>query len=223
MKPIGILGLGDLGSQLAVQIKSSGFEVIAFDSDKTKSATGIRIAENEKEVLESCSIVHWAIPSKSLDSLRGDPQDVTVVLHDSVMNNSQQALSKRSDSARFVIAHCLMNEAKRVFIAFDGSHSTAIMQHFETIGLNPKLISVKDHDVLMAHSQGILASLIELGLRSELDRASLRGDLTPSADELHRVLMNRELNWTPNTLESILANPALRQIAKDILATAHKR
>lgn len=211
-KPIGILGLGDLGSQLAIQIAGAGFDVIAFDRDKKAfEDPRIHIAQSESEVLENCSIVHWAIPSKSLNDLSDSLGDVVVILHDSVMNNSWLALHERTDSGSFAIAHCLMNDERRVFVASHGSHSEAVMQHFESIGLSPKLTTASDHDVLMAHSQGILATFIKSGLRNELDRASSEGDLTPSGEELHRVLMNRELNWTLSTLESILANPELKR------------
>lgn len=222
-KSIGILGLGDLGSQLATQIASVGFDVVAFDKDKkTIEDPKIRIAQSEAEVLENCSIVHWAIPSRSLNELSDGLENVTVILHDSVMNNSRLVLNERNDSGSFAIAHCLMNDAKRVFIASDGSHSEDVMQHFESIGLSPKLTTIRDHDVLMAHSQGILASFMELGLRNELDHASRNGDLTPSADELHGVLMNRELNWTQSTLESIMANPELERVAERIVATINR-
>lgn len=223
-KPVGILGLGDLGSQLATQIAHAGFDIIALDrnNNKTIEDPKVRIAQSEAEVLEHCLIVHWAIPSRLLSNLNDTSENATVILHDSVMNNSLLALNERNDGNNFAIAHCLMNDAKRVFIASNGSHSEGAMLHFESIGLSPKLVTIRDHDALMARSQGILASLIKLGLRNELDLASQNGDLTPSADELHRVLMNRELNWTPSTFESILANPELRRVAKDIVATINK-
>jgi hypothetical protein len=219
-KPIGILGLGSLGSRIAIQIASAGFDVIAFDRDKKAFENPkIHVAQSESEVLENCSVVHWAIPSKSLNSLSHNLGGTVVILHDSVMNNSRLAVDERTDSDSFAIAHCLMNKVRRVFVASDGSHSEAIMRHFESIGLSPKLTTVRDHDILMAHSQGLLATIIKSGLRNELDRASIEGDLTPSGEELHRLLMNPELDWTPRTLESILANPEREQ---GILVTISK-
>lgn len=221
--PIGILGLGDLGSQLARQITHAGFDVVAFDTNKkTVEDPKVHIARSGAEVLENCRVVHYAIPSKSLKDLSGNLENETVVLHDSVMSNSQLALSERNDSSHFAIVHCLMNDAKRVFIASDAQNSEAMMRHFESIGWNPKLNTIRSHDALMARSQGILASLVGLGLRDKLDQASQNGDLTPSADELHRVLMNRELKWTPSTLESILANPELKRFVEDIAAIINR-
>lgn len=220
---IGIIGLGSLGSRLSTQIANAGFNVIAFDSDKTKSVAGVKVVGSQAEVLESCSIVHWAIPSKLLNIPTSDLQNVIIVLHDSVMNNSKEALAERRDSEKFAVVHLLMNSAKRVFVASDAPHSQDIMQHLEAVGLNPKLATVREHDALMAHTQGILALLIKLGLKEELNKASLNGDLTPSADELHRTMISPELDWTTNTLNSILANPELKQVVKAIVATVNKR
>ncbi|MFY9228112.1 MAG: NAD(P)-binding domain-containing protein [Candidatus Microsaccharimonas sp.] len=222
---IGIIGLGSLGSRLATQIASAGCNVIAFDSDRTKSVEreGITVVGSQAEVLQSCSIVHWAIPSKLLNIPSSDLQDVIIVLHDSVMNNSKEALARRSDSEKFAVVHLLMNSAKRVFVASDASHSQDMMQHLEAVGLSPKLATIKDHDLLMAHTQGILALLIKLGLKDKLDQASMNGDLTPSADELHRTMVSPELDWTTNTLNSILVNPELKQVVKAVVATVNKR
>lgn len=220
-KPIGIIGIGDLGSQLATQLLESGRNVLIFDIDSTRTIEDIntRIAISLAEVLEECALVHWCVPSKALPIEDEPVENVTIILHDSVMHNSIEAIQSRSDRHLFAIVHCLMNEQKRIFVAHDAPNSGPIMQHLEDIGLSPKLISTKEHDVLMAHSQGILATFIKMGLRSELDEASRAGDLTPSANELHSVLMNRELNWTPSTLESILANPELIHVAQNIVTS----
>lgn len=232
MKPVvGILGLGDLGSRLAVQAIQAGFEVIAFDKDPHKRFTshlaidpavsfpsenvGIRVIQSAQEVIDGASLIHWAIPSSLLQVLQIDLSDKVIVLHDSVMANSVAALAKRDDADRFAIVHCLINDARRVFVA-DGQNSEVVVDHFAAIGLSPKLTTPQEHDSLMAHSQGMMASLLAMGLRAQLDEASINGDLTPSSEELHKVLINRELNWTPSTLASILANPELQDISEEL-------
>lgn len=223
MKPIGIIGLGDLGSQLARQIIHAGFRVVAFDVDQGKEVEGVINFKSANEVLESCSLVHWAIPSKQLNQLPDIFGSTIVVLHDSVMAHSKHAIKPRSDGERFAIAHFLKNEMKRVLIARDAIHTDEILEHFKTIGFNPKITTVKDHDTLAARSQGVMAALLELGLRTELDEASKSGDLTKSGEELHRVLVERELNLTQNTLDSVLSNPELKQVGADMIAVLNKR
>lgn len=228
---IGIIGLSDLGKRLAVQIASSGFSVVAFDKLPIKLSEfkfgidpalkvdrnnneEIEIANDAKTVLAKSKIVHWAIPSSSLPKLPDDlREDTIVILHDSVMNNSETAISSRKDVHNFQIAHCLMNNQKRVFIADD---SSIVFNHFRDIGLEPKRITPRAHDQLLAVSQGILAALLDFGIKSELELAATKGDLTPSGEEFYALLRHRGLNWTPNTLSSILKNPALREVMKRI-------
>lgn len=218
---IGIIGLGDLGGQLAELIAAGGYDVWAYDTDPSKSSThpNVHIADSMQDVFTECRLVHWAVPSRLLDILDIDPAGAQVVLHDSVMHNSQVAIAERADAERFALTHYLVNEAKRVFVAEGYGASDDVFDHFQSVGLSAKLTSPEAHDSLMAHSQGILATLIALGVREELDAAAADGDLTPSGGELHAVLMNRELRWTPNTLASILENAALKDIAQGILGT----
>jgi hypothetical protein len=69
---------------------------------------------------------------------------------------------------------------------------------------------------MMARTQGIFALLIKLGIGEELDLRFSAGDLTPSATELRAAVKNREANWTPQTLQSILTNPELKPFVKEI-------
>lgn len=221
---IGIIGLGDLGSQLAELIAAGGYDVWAYDTDPTKSSAhpNVHIADSMQDIFAECSLVHWAVPSRLLDILDVELTGAQVVLHDSVMHNSQVAIAERADASRFALAHYLVNDAKRVFVAEGYGASGDVFDHFQSVGLSPKLTSPDAHDSLMAHSQGILATLISLGVREELDEAAAGGDLTPSGAELHAVLMNRELRWTPNTLASILANPQLEDIVQGTLGSTDK-
>lgn len=228
---IGILGLGDLGKRLAVQAASTGFLVVAYsrspvDTSEFTHAVDpgivvdatvrdhIRIVDSIEQVLASCSVVHWAIPSAALASLPDlTPYDATAVLHDSVTSNSEQALTERNDRDRFAIVHCLINTSRRVIVT---TQHDEIIGHFQRIGLDPRVMPVREHDSLLAHSQGIAATLIHLGIKDELESAYHDGNLTPSGEELLGLLQNRQLNWTESTMRSILSNPELKDVKNKI-------
>ncbi len=219
-KPIGVIGLGDLGGQLTSWITDAGLEAVTFDNDETKiikNPNVLRLSSSQ-QVLARCSIVHWAVPSEILIELDDIISDTIVVLHDSVMSNSQTAINDRKDSDSFVVAHALMNQDKRIFVE-ESENSELVIRHFGRIGLNPKLTTVKDHDNLMAHSQGLVALLVSAGLVDLLGKTARDGDVTPSAVEFLRFLENRKLKWTPTTIRSILSNPELKQVAEDVLGT----
>jgi prephenate dehydrogenase len=229
-RPVGIIGLGDLGGRLAAQEILGGNSVLAFDANpgiewpprmavdpELSAATLDKSALkriNVADILRACGIVHWAVASSQLVNLPLVPKDCTVVLHDSVMNNSDVALNNRSEKDQFVIAHCLMNDAKRVLVATDIGDHKRVTEHLSSIGLAPKDTTVHEHDSMMARSQGIFALLIELGIREELDKSFIDGNLTPSATELRAAVINREANWTPQTIRSILGNPKLLPFVK---------
>lgn len=228
---IGIIGLGDLGKRLAVQVVHSGFDVIAFDKRpvelsslklaidpsltiKQADKERIKVVDTLSEVIRESHIVHWAVQSSLLRELPDElPENTLVILHDSVMNNSKVAISERNDTSKFCIVHCLVNTKRRVFIANDNQRG---IEHFCSIGLEPKTTTIRRHDRLLAHSQGLLATLVDIGVRAELERAFADGDLTPSGEELHALLQHRELNWTTSTLSSILQNPELRDLKNKI-------
>lgn len=231
--PIGVLGFGDLGKRLAAQILSSGHAVMIFDPyiemgkdhvfgkavDPAVDLTNLGVPTTEVSasgVLQRSHIVHWAVPSGKLDKLPMVPSDCTVVLHDSVMANSEMALGWREDNNQFVFAHCLMNDTGRVLVSNEHGNHQVVSEHFKDIGLAPKLISVKQHDTLMARTQGVLALIIQLGLREELDHGFAAGDLTPSALELREAVIKREANWTKHTLQSILSNPELKPFVDEM-------
>jgi prephenate dehydrogenase len=228
---IGIIGLGDLGKRLATQVASSGLDVIAFDKRSIELLGAelaidpmlnveqtdwnkIKIVGSPDEVIRRSPVIHWAVQSSLLHELPSElPDDTLVILHDSVMSNSEIAVAERDDASKFCIVHCLVNSRRRVFIAGDNKRA---IEHFRAIGLEPKVTTVREHDKLLAHSQGLLATLVEMGVRSELERAFFDGDLTPSGEELHALLEHRELNWTASTLRSILKNPELRDLKSKI-------
>lgn len=232
-QPIGVLGLGDLGSRLAVQLLLQNNEVLASDPNtcsphlngaidpeleaSTIDQSRLSVTDTQN-VLRSCRIVHWAVSSAQLCMLPPVPPTCIVVLHDSVMANSVGAIKQRQEKGRrFVVAHCLMNASKRVFVSTEFGNFTAINHHMRDIGLAPKNISAREHDGIMARTQGLLAFLLESGVKEELDRRFMAGDLVPSATELRTALINREVNWTSQTLQSILSNSQVRPFVQEML------
>jgi prephenate dehydrogenase len=229
---IGVIGVGDLGKRLVVQLLLSGYQVKTYDPKPYKEAqlklavdprritTNLdtkKIIKNTSEnILNNCQIVHFAVPSIKLNQLPNVPDNCTVILHDSVMANSVNAYNKRKEKNNFVLAHCLMNDDGRVFVSSEFGKYKEIIKHLEHIGLEPKPTKVATHDSLMARTQGIFALLIGLGIRKELDDAFAKGDLTPSAVELHDAIINRESNWTDETIQSILNNPELKLFVAEI-------
>lgn len=225
LQKIGLIGLGDLGQRLALQLSSAGAEVIistrrakqitynhAVDPHlaiNTTQTSRIKFVASIDEVLRQTNIIHFAAPSTAVKVLPNLSPEHIVVLHDSVMNESLKAISSRADSAQFVIAHCLMNTAARVFVEDSQAHSSEIYQHFTEISLNPKTISLHDHDLFIAQTQGVFALLINIGLTQKLEQAHEQGDLTSSASELYYALRHRESRWTETTLRSVLSNPEL--------------
>ena len=231
-RPVGIIGLGDLGSRLTTQELLRGNNVLAFDDnssarylanlavdpslDTSKVDVQLFSKASVEDILHRCRIVHWAVASRQLVSLETVPKDCTVVLHDSIMSNSIVALQDRADTSQFVIAHCLMNDKKRVLVSTEFGDFIAVKQHLVSIGLAPKDTTIEEHDTAMARSQGVFALLIELGIRDELDKGFAAGNLMPSAIELRAAMVNREANWTKQTIQSILGNPQLLPFVEDM-------
>ncbi len=232
---VGLLGYGDLGRRLAMQALWSGYNVLVYDPmvpadlpsgepldpNMRKPTAGIigklTVVHCAQAVLDASSVVHWAVSSRHLPSLPEVSADKIVILHDSVMHTSVQAVRKRTDAARFAIAHCLTNPEKRVFV-LDDRHAQTIYEHFESLGLSPKVISAKDHDKLMARTQGPLALLINAGLREYLARQEALGNLTPSGKHQKDALDDRAARWTKETIDSILRNPELPEVTLYIAA-----
>lgn len=227
--PIGIIGLGELGTRLATQIISSGRTVLAYDKNQNHK---IKLAKNmykkststanvEKlflfttleNVLKNCKIIHLAIPAGAAKNLPPMRKNQIAILHDSVMTSSFHAAKQHPDKSQFIIAHCLMNSAGRVMIAQDfgkKSRQDIAAQHFRGINLRPKLTTIVEHDRLMAKSQGLALLLKKSGVYDDLKRAADDHDLTPSGEEILHLLNHLELNWTEETITSLLKNPYIQ-------------
>jgi prephenate dehydrogenase len=237
LETIGIVGCnGNLGSQMAIQACSQSPNVIGFDisSDATLTVTGVNPkvtiesavgtmvrTSSLSELMQECDIVHWCAPSHTTTDITNPNLGALVILHDSVMATSLESAKTLTDRigsvGRLAIAHCLMNTHNRVVIASDFGDSAAAQKHLTELGLEPRLMTVQQHDHAMAHSQAVLAVLVK-SLLPELQCYDQKGLLTNSAHELLRSLQHREAVWTEATMATMLANPELPQLI-DTLST----
>lgn len=203
---IGVVGAsGDLGSQLVKLLEDNGHEVMQYSRSQPQSPS-------LDELVARCDIVHMCCPLSVLENVTIDK--AIVVLHDSVMNSSLEA-SKRFVNGKAAIVHILMNKAGVVVVASDAPHHDEIVEHIRAIDLNPKSMTVHEHDYLIARSQAPLALLCETVL-PYLYRQAEKGLLTPSGELLAGTLHSRELAWTRETRDSILRNPELETLINEM-------
>lgn len=224
---IGIVGLGDLGGRLALQALATGNAPAVFDIttpasppsavDPAISTAGLALPPLVSSVdmlVEQSDIIHWCAPLSALDSLPTLPDDKLLILHNSVMNASFE--SKANLGSPTAVVHCLMNNRRTVVIATESDNRERTADHFRALGLRPVLKDCREHDRIMARSQGIFALLIQHGIRQHLERWHEQGLLTSSAEELLRAVAHRESQWTAVTIGAILSNPALKDFAAEL-------
>lgn len=224
---IGIVGLGDLGGRLALQVLATGDTPTVFDIaapahppsavDPAISTAGLALPPRESSLsvlVEQSDIIHWCAPLSALDSLPALPDDKLLILHNSVMSASIE--SKESLGSSTAVVHCLMNEQGTVVIATESDNRERTADHFRALGLRPILKDYREHDRITARSQGIFALLIQHGIRQHLERWHEQGLLTSSAEELLRAVAHRESQWTAVTIGAILSNPALKDFAAEL-------
>ncbi len=205
---IGVVGAtGNLGEQLTARLRQHGLDVITCTKTQKNSPT-------VNDLLNQCEIVHICAPVQALEGA-GQGRAIAV-LHDSVMATSKEA-SERYLNGSAAIVHMLMNEANTVVAAADAPHHQEITAHLLAIGLKPHAMTIAEHDSLMARSQAPLALLCKtlLPFLYEQDKEGL---LTPSGQLLATTLQARELAWTDETVRSILQNPQLPRLIKDMQA-----
>ena len=200
---IGVIGAaGDLGVQLTQRLRES-FEFVFINDPKLKSSTSI------EEIFKFSNIIHICAP---LDKIKIPNMigDQIIVLHDSVMSYSR-SFNNDFIRGKAAIVHMLMNKKGTVIIASDAPHSAKIHEHMAKIGYEPHVMSVEEHDYLMAHSQAPLALLCQTLLPYLYEKQN-EGLLTASGQLLADTLKSREIVWTPETITSILRNPQLKHL-----------
>lgn len=203
---IGVIGsAGDLGSQLVSRMLDNGLEIATYD------AWGGDTSHNSiDDVVADSEITHWCAPLEALHLLGNPAERRQVVLHSSVMHLSFEALKahrRRLPNVGLNIVHCLMNQHETVNVA-RGYASDVVCEHLGRIGLNVRPKTIHEHDRTAAMTQGAAMVLCEL-LLGELQGVH-EEDLTPSGDWLLKLLVERSMNWTDATKQSVLQNPELR-------------
>ena len=207
---IGVIGsTGDLGAQLLQRLRDSGFKIMKCAPSLTNGVT-------INDLATRCDIVHFCAPLTALEQLTVAPKGV-VILHDSVMSSSKQASECFLESNGAVV-HMLMNDQQSVVIAQDMPHSQPVAEHMTTLGYAPHFMTVREHDTMIARTQGPLALLCET-LLPYLNTIDDKGLLTPSGQLLTQTLRSRELAWTRQTVRSILKNPELKTLLHDMQQT----
>lgn len=208
---IGVIGAGDLGTQLIARLTNHKIIVNVFDKKK-------RVARNTESldaVVRTSKILHWCAPLEGLADLPPLRDNQTLILHASVMHESltaKEILRKRGmTTGKIAIVHLLMNEHGRAVVSQDSDDATFASKHLVDIGLQPVSLTTQEHDHVMAISQAPMAILHEL-LLTELEGLQQKHLLTPSGEELLTAIHTRAAKWTPNTLASILRNPQINQL-----------
>lgn len=223
LQSIGIIGVGDLGSQLAVQIGSVATDLHLFDPKvnllpaETKGVDQVTLQDEMRvaptwhktaaEVLERATLVHWCAPLDKLEDVEMQNEQM-LVLHDSVMARSRAAKERLGSPCRVSIVHLLMNKFARVVVSADSDSLDEIENHLLTIGLKPVQMETDEHDMNMAVSQAPMAILHEV-LGEKLATLRDSGLLTPSGEDLAEALQDRAVKWTDVTLSAILGNPKI--------------
>ncbi len=228
---IGIVGAaGDLGRKLTLQACAHFDVVLTYDtnSDYAAAAQGVdpalkpdsakcqpEVMNSLDELLRKATIIHWAAPLSATSQITSLAPGARLILHDGVMANSR-AVAENLANDNVSVVHCLMNDERTVVVASDVGDSEHITAHLVQLGLSPILLTQKEHDSIMAISQGLFA-VICAELNGNLKDLDKRGLLTPSGKRLQVAMDHNESHWTSTTLASALSNKELAQVLRHIL------
>lgn len=236
-EPVGVIGFGNLGSKLTERIVANGREAVVFDpeidshadrvlevfkviedGDKSRDIGAISIADSRIEVLREVRFVHVAAPLEALNELPKLSPDNLGVLHDSTMTSSIRARQARVDGHKFAVVHCLMNETNTAAIAEGMGPHKAVAAHMAKLGHTVRRIDPELHDMSIgAEGQALLSLLVRAGILDSLTELHEHNLLTPSAQELLRVIEHRNNRWTEATLDSLAMNPFLRSVLQRLM------
>lgn len=205
---VGIIGItGDLGSQLAQVVADHGFGVIGCS---LSLPDGLSVAD----VMEQADIVHVCAPLSTMEGATVADDSTLVVLHDSVMSSSLRTQTGQLEG-QAAIVHMLMNASRSVVLAEESAQLIRTKAHMELLGYQAHVMSVTEHDQLMARSQAPLAILCQVLLPYLFEQQD-KGLLTPSGELLVSTLHSRQLAWTDETIRSILSNPELKVLLHEM-------
>jgi hypothetical protein len=128
------------------------------------------------------------------------------------MANSHRAKKSLSKKHNVVVVHWLMNRARKVIISSKCNQNEikTATKHFKDIGLNPKIMEPAKHDLL-------IGALLTKEVLPKLQEMRAEGDLTPSGQELLRLLKVRQKKWTQTTQNSLLDNPQLNKTLNQLM------
>lgn len=230
---IGIQGAaGKLGRRWKWQAALSG-NVLCYDIAEPNSENGIigidpNVQATEElagriewtssinELMRRSTRVIWCAP---LDTISGlDELDGALDLQSSTMALSHHKKAQIQSEGQFAgainVLHPAMNPHDRIFVSSGSDDIDGTVQFLRKNVLSPKVMDYKDHDKLMARTQGKCA-LMCLDDLEELKAYAEAGDLPPSGTELIIPLAkSREASWTGPTLDAIFGNPELLDIVE---------
>ena len=201
---------GDLGRQLVSLLRDTGAQLLLRDTSDVASAS-------IEHIMESADVIHFCIPAHHVPKIPSRRSAQLVILHDSVMQSSN-----RVKKVSGVAVHMLMNDQKRVVIDQNNPQAMRAWTHFRDLGQRPMTMSANDHDRMIARTQAPLVLLMKV-LLDDLRTWHSQCLLTPSSVELLRSLERRSINWTESTINSILKNPELAELIKDLNHTQQMR
>ncbi len=98
--PIGIIGVGLVGSVLAARLSEAGYTIVGFDPQPKVSLTSVRFAQSATAVCQSCETIFLSLPHSGIvdtvleeiketlnpshlliDTTTGDPEDALAHAH----------------------------------------------------------------------------------------------------------------------------------------------
>lgn len=227
-----IVGCGDLGSRLANSAIKSGLFPVIYDRDdevikkyqdasqytlnpslnmtNVPSADAYAICDELEELAGISGIVNFAVPASSLKDFPVLGKAQLGIMHDSVMTNSHSAILARSDAERhlYSIVHLLMNQHAKAILDPDHGDVQKVNDYLHKLGLSVAIMTHKEHDQMMAQSQGAMLKLmVRYGHKLLLLQAARILDDYPILSDLNSSLLMRNAQWTDATILSIVRNP----------------
>ncbi len=222
------VGFGDLGQPLTNKARKSGFYPVIYDrdpqviaeyraaSDSSRTVANqpisdeFAVCDDLEELVCISGVVNFAVPASALQEfpVLGDSQ--LGIMHDSVMSSSYNAIHGRGDGDRhkYSIAHLLMNRHERAILDPEHGDVQKVNDYLQRLGLSVILMGYKEHDQMMAQSQGaMLGLMVRYGHTLRLLQAAQLLEERPVLKDLDNSLKTRNAEWTDATIESIMRNP----------------